>query len=143
MIYRADVPLYSKILMLILAYSSVGVVISIILYVFYPLIAPRIFDFRLGVSYVKPLSSYIHIMMWDSISILSNNHMEKVQIIRTEYLKNNKLLTIDQTNIILRDGSRIALMTRKNADKEQIRSDAQKLATRLCVPVLDSETVTL
>ena len=44
---------------------------------------------------------------------------------------------MDQTNIILQSGERIPLIIRKNGPISQTREDAQRLATRLIIPVWD------
>lgn len=141
MILKIDTSLYMLSLMNFIAFCAIGVCISITLYIFYPLIAPRLFDFHLGLFYIKPLSSYIYMHMWDSIHAVPFDTISAIQIIRIETSTGKKSHSIDQTNIVLNDGSRIALIIQKNLLVFHTEVDAAKLAMRLNVPVLDIITV--
>ena len=145
MILKINVTPSAHILMIFILFCAVSVGISIALYIFYPLIAPRVFDLHHGFFYTKPLSSYIHIIIWDSerINITPLEKIDAIQIIRIEKNDGKNSYTVDQTNIILQNGSRIALMIRKNALTSQIQEDAHKLSNRIGVPVLDGGTVIL
>lgn len=142
MILRMEVSTYVQLLMMMIAVSIVGATFSIVLYLFYPLIAPRVFDFHHGVFYTKPLSFYIYLVFWDSIHIVPLETIHAIQIIRTESLDwMGRTCTVDQTNIILKNGNRTPLMIHENAPIEQTKEDAQRLATRLVIPVWDMSIV--
>ncbi len=142
MILKLHVWLYSHILMIFISFCAIGIATSITLFIFYPLVAPHIFDFHLGFFYTKPLSFYIHFGTLDSIRIVPLSMITAIEIIRVENYNGKKWKNINQTNLILHDGSRIALTVHKNELIAQTKEDAQKLATRLIIPVWDNNTVT-
>lgn len=141
LILKMETSSYIHVLMILVSFSIIGVIMSITLYIFYPLIAPRVFDFHHDVFYTKPLSFYIYLIFWDSIRIISLQQIHAIQIIHTEEWVRERLKTIDQTNIILENGERIPLIIRKNGSISQTKEDAQRIATRLVIPVWDMSIV--
>ena len=143
MIFKKDASLNAHLLMAFISLCANGIFLSITLYIFYPLIAPHIFDFHLGFFYTKPLSFYIHIIAWDSIHIIPLSKISAIQIIQIENYKGRKNHAVNQTNIVLSDGERFALTIQTNTLLSQTKEDAQKLAEKLFVPVWDAGVVSL
>jgi hypothetical protein len=132
-------------LMIFISFCINGVILSVVLYLFYPLVAPRLFDLHHGFFYTKPLSSYIYVDLWDSLqlNITPIENIKAIQIIRIETYKKEKLVFFDQLNLVLVSGGRIALMKRKNIPQARTLGDANQLATRLNIPLWNVGTVTM
>lgn len=145
MILKREFLAYESILMIFILLCAIGIGISITLYLFYPHIAPRVFDFNSGFFYTKPLSFYIYISGLDAThtNATEMKDIQGIQILRMEVPIRKKVNTVDQTNLVLKNGDRIPLTLQRNTSLSQVKEDAQKLATRLIVPVWDVHTITL